>query len=239
MNMTKIIESISKEKLQLSVIIVFSIGMVGLTGILYFHNDSLFQLFLGNVNPLAAIVVVSFLGVLLLSFLLSKGWFAIYKKENLKGLARSSAFAAVLGMIMILVDTKVVLPEGFNIPFPESLLFYPAADYFAQILFHVLPLSVLLISLSAIFKHASHKNITWTCILAVALLEPVYQAVMGFSNPIPLGAVVYIWIHVLIINLSELIIFKRYDFISMYAFRLVYYLFWHIGWGYFRLQILF
>jgi hypothetical protein len=31
----------------------------------------------------------------------------------------------------------------------------------------------------------------------------------------------------------------RYGFLSMYAFRLVYYLHWHIVWGYLRLQLLF
>ena len=38
---------------------------------------------------------------------------------------------------------------------------------------------------------------------------------------------------------KELLIFKRYDFIAMYAFRLVYYLIWHIVWGYARLRSLF
>jgi len=237
--MAKVKEIFFIERSQFLIIIALSFGMVGLTGILYFHNDSPFHRFFGDVNPLAAFVVVSLLGALLLSFLLSQDWFAIYKKENLKGLARSSALAALLGMIMILVDTQIVLPKDFNIPFPESLLFYPAIDYFVQILFHILPLTVLLIVLTAIFKNADHRHIVWICILVVALLEPVYQTVMGFSSPIPLWAAAYIWIHVFIINLAELIIFKRYDFISMYAFRLVYYLFWHIGWGYFRLQILF
>jgi hypothetical protein len=238
-DMTKIKEMIFMERLQFLVIIAFSIGMTGLAGILYFHNASLFYRILGNVDPLASYVAVSVLGVLLLAFLLSRGWFAIYKKENLKGLARSSALAALLGVIMILVDTQVVFPADFNIPFPESLLFYPAMDFFAQILFHVLPLSVLLISLTLIFRNTSQKHIVWICILVVALLDPAYQTVVGFQSPIPFWAVVYVCIHVFIINLAELIIFKRYDFISMYAFRLVYYLFWHIGWGYFRLQILF
>ena len=40
-------------------------------------------------------------------------------------------------------------------------------------------------------------------------------------------------------QLAQLLIFKKYDFNSMYAFRLVYYLFWHIGWGHLRLRLLF
>lgn len=87
--------------------------------------------------------------------------------------------------------------------------------------------------------HQRTGKIIWACLLAVALLEPVYQAMWSASNQLPLWAAVYVVLHVFLINLSELIIFRRYDFISMYAFRLVYYLFWHIGRGYARLKILF
>ncbi|MCB9291467.1 MAG: hypothetical protein H6560_29470 [Lewinellaceae bacterium] len=42
-------------------------------------------------------------------------------------------------------------------------------------------------------------------------------------------------LHIFLINLIQLWLFKRYDFVSMYTFRLVYYLIWHIGWGWVRL----
>jgi hypothetical protein len=141
---------------------------------------------------------------------------------------------------MILVDLKVVFPPDINVLFPESVLFYPAMGFFAEILFHVLPLSVLLFSLTSIFRNLSYENIVWICILIVALLEPIYHTIpMGSSNRYPLWAIVYVGLHVFLINLTQLLIFRRYDFISMYSFRLVYYLFWHIGWGYLRLRLLF
>jgi hypothetical protein len=37
----------------------------------------------------------------------------------------------------------------------------------------------------------------------------------------------------------ELYVFRRYDFMSMYAFRLVFYMWWHVTWGYLRLRWLF
>ncbi|VVB87971.1 Uncharacterised protein [uncultured archaeon] len=157
--MTKIKELISKERSQYLVFIGLSIGVVGLTGILYFSNNLLFQRFIGGINPLVAASFIIFLGVILLSFLLSQGWFAIFKKENLKGLFRRSALAAVFVLITILIDLKFVFPADLNILFPESLLFYPAIGFFVEILFHVLPLSILLISLTSIFKNTNHKNI--------------------------------------------------------------------------------
>ncbi len=238
--MTKIKELISKERFQYLVIIALSIGAVGLTGIIYFSNNLPFERFIGSINPLIAALFIIFLGVILLSFLLSQGWFAIYKKENQKGLFRRSALAALFVLITILVDLKVVFPAGLNILFPESLLFYPAIGFFVEILFHVLPLSVLLISLTSIFENISYKKTIWICILIVSLLEPIYQTIpMASSNQYPLWAVAIVWLNLFLLNLSQLLIFRRYDFISMYSFRLVYYMFWHVGWGYIRLKLLF
>lgn len=238
--MSKIKELISKERLQYLVFTGLSIGAVVLTGILYFSDHHLFERFLGNINPLLAALIIIFLGVVSFSLLLSRGWFAIYKKENLKGLFHRSALAALFVLITILIDLKVVFPADLNILFPESLLFYPAIGFFVEILFHVLPLSVLLISLTSIFKETNHKNIILICILIVSLLEPTYQTVfMGSSNHFPLWATAIFFLNLFLFNLSQLLIFKRYDFISMYSFRLAYYMLWHIIWGYLRLKLLF
>lgn len=122
----------------------------------------------------------------------------LYKKEHLTGLYRCSGLAAILGLIMILVDLKIVFPADMNILFPESLLFYPAIGFFVEILFHVLPLTVLLILLASFFKGANHKNIIRICIVGVALLEPVYQTLgMSFSYQYSLWVVAYVGFHVL------------------------------------------
>ena len=52
------------------------------------------------------------------------------------------------------------------------------------------------------------------------------------------SSVLYVSLHIFLINLIQLWLFKRYDFVSMYTFRLVYYLIWHIGWGWVRLEVL-
>jgi hypothetical protein len=146
--------------------------------------------------------------------------------------------SAVLGIIMILVDIKIVFPVDTNVLFPVSLLFYPASGFFVEVLFHVLPLTLPLITLASLFRSVRHENILWISILIVSLLEPVYQT-FWMGDRYTLWAVAYVGLHVLLINLFQLIIFKRCDFVSMYSFRLVYYLFWHIGWEYVRLKVLF
>ena len=237
-NTTKIKKLISTEKSQYLVFLSLSIAVMLLTGLIYFTNKLPFERFIGRINPLLAGIFIILLGAVLFTVLLSHSWFAIYKKGNLKGLYRSSGLAAILGGIMILVDLKIVFPADTNTLLPASLLFYPAIGFFVEILFHVLPLSLLIVTLTSLFRNARFENIIWTSILLVALLEPVYQT-LWMGDRYPLWAVAYVGFHVFLINLFQLIIFKRYDFISMYSFRLVYYLFWHIGWGYIRLKVLF
>jgi hypothetical protein len=236
----KITGAASSEKLQYLVFAGLSLGILGFTGILFFPDKLLFQRFLGKINPLIAFLIAIILGFILLSFLLSRKWFAIYEKESLNGLLRSSSLAALLAIIMILVDTKVIFPADTNILFPQSLLFYPAIGFFVEIIFHVLPLTILLITLNSMLKNVNFETIVWVCILVVALIEPFYHAVdMVSSQQFPLWAIIYVGIHIFLISIFQLLIFRKYDFISMYSFRLVYYLFWHIGWGYIRLRLLF
>jgi len=238
--MTKIKEFLYKERLQYLVFIGLSIGVAGLTGIGYFSNHLLFQRFLGRINPFVAILFIIFLGVVLLSFLLSRGWFAIFRKKNLKGLLRRSGLAALFALAAILVDLKVVLPAGMNIVFPVSLAFYPVMGFIVEIFFHVLPLSLILLIQILLSGDKSQSKLFWGIgIFMVSLLEPILQVMAGYSRPVPSWILVWTGMHVFFINLTQLIIFKRHDFVSMYSFRLVYYLIWHIIWGVVRLRVLF
>ena len=147
--------------------------------------------------------------------------------------------AALLALVMILFDSRIALPEGINRPFPESLLFYPTIGFVVEILFHVLPLTLLLLLMTSIFKGLTFEQIIWPCILLVALLEPIFQTSFSLSGEYPWTAVIFIALHNFLFNFVQLALFKRFDFVSMYSFRLVYYLLWHIVWGVMRLQRLF
>jgi hypothetical protein len=230
---------VSGDRLQYAVFIGLSLGVLGCVGILYSSNRLLFQRFLGRANPLIVFSFVIVLGFILFYFLLSQEWFAIYEKENLKGLLYAAGIASLFGVIIILADTRIIFPEDMNVLFPKSLLYYPAFGFLAEILFHILPLTALFVFLNSILKNQSLESIVWICIIIVALLEPIFQMADMVSNQRPLWAVIYVGLHVYLISFFQLLIFKKYDFVSMYSFRLVYYTFWHIVWGYFRLRLLF
>jgi hypothetical protein len=237
--MAKVFELISSELLQFVVYLALALASVICTGILYTHNKHIYQAFFGRINPVVVMVVVSILGFILLTYLLARGWFAIFQIQNLQGVALAAALAALLALFMILFDSRIVLPQDVNRPFPESLLFYPSMGFVVEILFHVLPLTLLLILLTSLFRGLTFEQIIWPCILLVALLEPILQTSFSFSESYPRTAVIFIALHNFLFNFIQLALFKRYDFVTMYSFRLVYYLLWHIVWGVMRLKLLF
>ena len=231
---------------QYLVFIGLFLGIAGLAGISYFSNSEQallgFRRFLGGLNPLIGVCLAFILGLFLLSGLLSRGWFSIYKSENLGGLFFSSSLAANFALVIILLESArvVAFPADLNIPFPGSLLFYPVIGFVVEIIFHVLPLSLVLLFLPSVSKRLTYRTIIWPCFLLISLLEPMIQIILGFSAQYPLWTNLYgNFIHVYLINLCQLVIFKRYDFISMYSFRLVYYILWHIVWGHLRPNLLF
>ena len=238
--MIRIRELVSKEKLQYQVFAALSVTVFALTSIAYFLDTLIFQQFLGEINPFAASFLIILLVFALLSFLLSKGWFAIYKKGNLKGLLYATGLAALFGLIAILADFSLrFYPADINVLFPKSLLYYPAIGFYAETVFQVLPLTLLLIALSPVSKRIGTSRALWIGILVASVLEPVFQVLSLTAGQTPSWFSAFEFVRIFLIIVSQLSLFKRYDFVTMYWFRIVYYMFWHVGWGYLRLILIF
>lgn len=238
MNILK--QLIIKKKSQYQIYFSLSFIVAILAAILFFSDEQVFQRFIGSINPLLACLTIIIAGFILLSYLISKGWFIIYKKVKFKKRLRVTLLALLFLPVSILVDIKVGFGKDLNILFPESLFFYPAIGFIVEILFHIMPLTVLLFLLISIPKNINLEKVIRVSIIIVSLLEPVYQTRLMFSSAhFPLWSSVLVLLNLIFFNLSQLTIFKKYDFITMYSFRLVYYLVWHIVWGYFRMDLLF
>lgn len=210
------------------------------TSILYFTGSPGFQRYFGGLEPLLAVFIVILNGFATISVLLNRGWFIIYQKEKfLRGLPITVALASAMGLVIILVDLAGGFPAEINVRFPESLLFYPVMGFVVEAIFHLMPLTLLLLLLTSLSERLTFEKIIWPCILLISVAEPIFQAVLADPNASLLWVNQYVAFHIFLINLFQLWLFKRYDFVSMYAFRLMYYLIWHIGWGWLRLEILF
>jgi hypothetical protein len=233
-------EPVSRERSQVVLIAAVSIGMVGLTALLQASNPLLFPRFIGSIPPVFAFLLVAALAIGLLSWLLSRGWFAICRPGRARWLWRPWGLAVCLASIAIVLDLKVGFPADLNVAFPTSLLFYPAIGFLVEVLFHVLPLTAMLIGLTTIAPGIEHQKATTIGVLVVAVLEPIYQTALMVTSPhYPAWAVIVVGLNLWAFNLLQLFTFRRYDFMAMYSLRLVYYLAWHVVWGYIRLRLLF
>jgi hypothetical protein len=199
---------------------------------------------LGNIHPLLAIALATIVGGISLTFLQTRGWFEIFTlRHGLGGSVTAATCATLLVIPAILVDLSLGYPRDMNVPLPQSWLFYPAIAYVVEIFLHALPLAVLLPLLNPLFEKAFEKantdRLIWSGIFITAAVEPLLQLYWGLVGQPFSWAAVYTGPHLLAFNLVQLSVFKRYDFTSMLALRLIYYLYWHIIWGYWRLQWLF
>lgn len=216
---------------------------LSLTALIFFvillpSSGAYFRRFLGKMNPLLVLVLASVVGAAALWFLQSSYGFMILRgRATLRGIALSAALATALAGAIIVADLFLRYPEDTNVPVPQALLFYPAISFVAEIIFHILPLALLLLALTPLVGTLGKERFIWLGIIIVAIFEPTFQ-VLFEKKPFTWRAV-YTFVHVFAIAFLQLYVFRRFDFISMYAFRLIYYAYWHILWGVIRLRVLF
>lgn len=218
----------------------FAISLMALifTLILLPSSEAYFRRFLGETNAILVMIVATVVGAVALWILQSNFRFVILKGQaTLQGIALSALLATTLAVAIVAADINIRYPEDTNVPVPQALLFYPAIGFVAEIIFHVLPLTLLLLIMTLIFGQSSKERIVWFAILLVAVFEPTFQVLFG-QKTFSWGDA-YTWIHVFVIAFLQLYMFRRYDFVTMYAFRLIYYGYWHILWGVIRLKVLF
>ncbi|MDH5667491.1 MAG: hypothetical protein OEY86_05720 [Nitrospira sp.] len=199
------------------VVVLLSLGAIGFTGILSYSSTPVFQPFFRNIPPVLAVSVISVLGVVSLGVLSSSGWFEMYsRKEGLRGVVWSSACATLFAVGIVLVDYVIIFPYQ-HVPPPQSLLFYPAIAYVAEIVFHLLPLSILVTFLDLLFKDRNPTGLVWLCIVLASCIEPIFQLSWRSSESALSWVDAYVGLHVLAFNVLQFALFRRYDFIAMYV----------------------
>lgn len=189
---------------------VLSLVAAGFTGLLALSQSAtFFEAYFGDIPPLLAIAVIALVGFASLAVLQSRGWFEIYTSRSGRGVAVSTALATLFGVWQVCADVFVTrFPKDINVPPPQSLLFYPAMAYVVEIVFHALPLALLLVWPGGSTQKANIAIVIWPCIVFVSSLEPVLVHMR-------LGASAYVGAFVFVFTVVELYVFRRYDFISM------------------------
>lgn len=98
-----------------------------------------------------------------------------------------------------------------------------------------MPLSLFLLALSHFINDDNKNGVVVIGLVFAAMLEPAFQGFLMVQDTGPGFAAAFVTAHILAINLTQLFLLRRFDFMSMFAFRIFYYLIWHVVWGYVRL----
>ena len=175
--MAKLWRLIADETLQVAVFLILSGIVFFLAVITHLSNSALFERFFGRISALLIVFIVFITGLVLFSFLLPDGQFAVFRGANLKGFLLAASLAVPFAAAMILVDRKSPFPVDMNALFPDSLTFYPVMAYVVEILFHILPFCLLYFLLGPLMS-ASRIRFIGAIILLVAFIEPIFQVVL-------------------------------------------------------------
>lgn len=186
----------------------------------------------GDLSPGVVSLGVCVLGLLSLESLSRRGWLNHSRPGRPSHLA-VVAVGATLTAPVILVDRLGGFPPDVHVPWPASLLFYPAIAVVAACTFHAIPLGIA--SLVWPKRNAeAERTALLTAMGCASLIEPALQVAWGAGHS-PTWANTYVGFHVLLFNAIALHVFTRRGFTAAIVFRLSYYLIWHVAWGHARL----
>lgn len=200
-----------------------------------------FQSYFGMLHPLIAAVVILLLGVFSLTYLSRNSQLCIRRSgDTCRGIFVAAGFATALSALIVIADSILVLSADINVAWPQAFAFYPAMAYVAEIVFHAVPLAGLLALFQFIRRPgAGQRSIPWGIVVVAVLLEPVFQVLFSATEVQPVTTTIVIFLQVLAFNIVAIWLFFRFDFVTAFLFRVIYYLYWHILWGHARLEILF
>ena len=202
-------------------------------GYLSLQHPALLAPYFGDVEPLLVLTGLLVLGGLSLRYLSRYGMIG-RSQLRLSDLAFSSALAFPFALIVIGADHILRWPPDINVALPEAVPFYFAMAVVVEMAFHVIPFA----ALAVIHRHLKPLRPTAT-LLVVALIEPVFQISLALGGDAAPAMIGFLAAHLLIFNVTQLWLFRRFGFAAMLVFRLTYYAAWHIAWGHIRLDLFF
>ena len=192
------------------------------------------QRFLGPLPPVITVGTAGAAGLGALMFLENRGfWRSNTNSETVRGIVVATAVAIPFAAVAIGVDVARGFPRDTNLEWPEAWLAYLAIAVTAETAFHLLPLTGVVWLTRSHFTDLRLDGRAWTLILTTAAVEPVAQVALGSAQR------AFVVPHVFVIGVVQLLLLRRYGYLSMLCFRVSYYLIWHVLWGRARLALLF
>ena len=214
-------------------------GSVAGVAALRHATDADFARYFGDVPPMIAVGVVGAAGVAALRALTSQGWMVAEGTSSFRGGAGPSAgVAALFGGAIVIADWLGGFPPDINVGWPQALLFYPAIGFVAEVVFHLVPLPVVVAILRRL-PVEKPRHVVALSIAVVAAVEAAFQVLTLGSGGRSRWLAPYLGLHLFGFGVAQLAVLRRYGYTSTALMRLVYYAVWHIVWGRLRLDVLF
>ena len=222
----------------LRVFVLIALGELALTAGGRLYSPDLYSTFLGTINPLLLVLVVSTVAAPL---------YAIFDNRFLAGVeprpAKLRVFIAPLagacfGLLFIPVDIHFRLPADLNVLFPTALLYYPVLGYVVDVLFHLVPFVVLKRVLEIVLPSARNELRALLALGPCLLTEPIFQvSLISSEYSVLFKAILFFFL--MAYSACQLFLLLKHGFHHMLAFRYGHYLVWHMIWGFIRLRLLF
>ena len=196
-------------------------------------DDSVFAPYLGALPPTGVMAAAALVGVVAMARLQAISDLAVVGPGAWQDAVVVVAWAVpLLAAAAIGADLVVGFPADINVALPDALRFYPSIAVFVEVALHLVPIAVLVTLLGA---PTGLDGTFWRIAVPVALIEAALQAVYATS----VGTSVFSAVHLAVFGIVQVWMFWRFGFAWMLAFRLGYYVLWHLAWGAARLQLLF
>ena len=215
------------------------VSFLAATSIAFLSHYSLvnFELYFGPVSPALATLGICSFGIIALFTLRNRFGFQVWNVGFSSARFLLSAGLAIPFMLSATIaDVFLGFPPDINVAIPAALLFYPVIAYVAQLALHVVPLAIVASVLSFLCKSWSVERRIWSAIVLVATFEAVYQVLLAVPRGDSSLLITFVAAQLFAFGLVEFYLFRRFDYASMYVFRLTYYAYWHITWGWYRLE---
>jgi len=205
------------------------------SAVLEWLRSDAYEVVLGVTNPVASTAAVVGLGLAGWVVLVRMGWTPA-KDGRSRGRAVAVTAGLALPVPVIIIDCLGGFPKGINAPFPDAIVFYPSIAVVAEFVFHVAPLAIAAVLATLI--RLDVRTFEVAGLAAAVVIEPILQVAWGIAG-VPSWVNAYAGLHLLVFNALGVYLLCRHGLLLVFLYRLSYYVVWHIGWGYIRLQLLF
>ena len=158
------------------------------------------------------------------------------KVNNRQRLVLPILAGLVLGSLFLATDVSTGfsrlqeeqgLVRSTDIAFPASLVFYPAAAIFAEVVYRLLTIPLLLGLISIFVRGQSSREVVfWGLAILTSLIEPVTNnAAAQVLAPL---ALVFVLVQSFGANFLQAVLFRKYGFLASILLRVAFYIPYHI-----------